>query len=211
MKTGRTIPGDWFKGVIPANVKAGAGVHIDSAYNLAGFHSKRDPGLTLEIGASIFGSAQLFVGVSGVVRFGPYSSTTGTLICSESIEIGAHCMMAWSSVITDCWPDADAPMNDRRAAVIASSADPERFPPVAAAPRRVILEDSVWIGFGAVVLPGVRIGRGSIVGSRTVLSEDVPPYTVVAGNPARFVRTLAPSDTAEARRAMMARITNGPG
>jgi len=44
------------------------------------------------------------------------------------------------------------------------------------------------------VLPGVTIGEGSVVGARSVVNADVPPFTVVAGNPARIIRKLEPSD-----------------
>ncbi len=46
------------------------------------------------------------------------------------------------------------------------------------------------IGSGAVILCGVRIGEGALVGAGSVVTKDVPPYTVVAGNPARVMRTL---------------------
>lgn len=55
----------------------------------------------------------------------------------------------------------------------------------------VTIEDGVWIGEGACVLPGVRVGRFSIVGANAVVTRDVPPYTVVGGVPARPIRTLA--------------------
>jgi acetyltransferase-like isoleucine patch superfamily enzyme len=55
----------------------------------------------------------------------------------------------------------------------------------------VIIEDGVWIGEGACVLPGVRVGRFAIVGANAVVTRDVPPYTVVGGVPARPIRTLA--------------------
>ena len=48
----------------------------------------------------------------------------------------------------------------------------------------------VWIGGGAIILPGVTIGDGSVVGAGTVVVHDVPPASVVVGNPARLVRTL---------------------
>jgi acetyltransferase-like isoleucine patch superfamily enzyme len=51
-----------------------------------------------------------------------------------------------------------------------------------------------WIGFDVCVLPGVTIGEGAIVGARSVVAGDVPPYTVVAGNPARVVRRLSPEE-----------------
>jgi maltose O-acetyltransferase len=56
----------------------------------------------------------------------------------------------------------------------------------------VVIEDDVWLGTNAVVLPGVRVGRGAIVGAGAVVTRDVPPFTVVAGVPARPVRALTP-------------------
>lgn len=51
----------------------------------------------------------------------------------------------------------------------------------------VVIEDDVWIGFGAVVLSGVRISRGAIVAAGAVVVRDVEPYAIVAGSPARVV------------------------
>lgn len=62
-----------------------------------------------------------------------------------------------------------------------------------ARPRPVIIEDDVWIGAKASVLPGVTIGRGSVVGTAAVVTRDVPPFTVVAGVPAREVKRLDPA------------------
>lgn len=56
------------------------------------------------------------------------------------------------------------------------------------APREVVIEDDVWIGARSIILPGVRIGRGSVVGAGSVVTKDVPECCVVAGNPARVVR-----------------------
>ena len=52
----------------------------------------------------------------------------------------------------------------------------------------IVIEDGAWIGAGAVVLPGVRIGRGSIVGAGSVVNRDVPPGVLVAGSPAKVIR-----------------------
>lgn len=51
----------------------------------------------------------------------------------------------------------------------------------------VVIEDDVWIGTRAIILPGRRIGRGSIVGAGSIVTKDVAPYTIVAGNPAVVV------------------------
>jgi galactoside O-acetyltransferase len=54
----------------------------------------------------------------------------------------------------------------------------------------VEVDDDVWLGAGAVVLPGVHIGRGAVVGAGAVVTRDVPPFSIVAGVPARVVRML---------------------
>lgn len=54
----------------------------------------------------------------------------------------------------------------------------------------VTIEDDVWIGCNVVVLKGVTIGRGSIVGAGSIVTHDVPPNSLVAGNPARVVRQM---------------------
>ena len=64
------------------------------------------------------------------------------------------------------------------------------FAPVKRAP--IVIEADAWLGAGVVVLPGVRIGRGAIVGANAVVTQDVPPLHVVAGQPAKTVRILTP-------------------
>lgn len=54
--------------------------------------------------------------------------------------------------------------------------------------QKVILGHDVWIGHGAIVLPGVKVGTGAVVGAGAVVTKDVPPFTIVAGNPARVLR-----------------------
>jgi len=54
--------------------------------------------------------------------------------------------------------------------------------------EEVVVKDGVDIGVGAIILPGVRIGKGSIIGAGSVITRDVEEYTVVAGNPARLLR-----------------------
>ena len=51
-----------------------------------------------------------------------------------------------------------------------------------------VIGHDVWIGYDALIMPGVQIGNGAIVSSRSVVVSDVPPYTVVGGNPARPIK-----------------------
>ena len=60
--------------------------------------------------------------------------------------------------------------------------------------KPIIIEDKVWLGINVTVLQGVRIGYGSIVGANSTVTKDVPPMTIVAGNPARTVRRINEDD-----------------
>ena len=102
--------------------------------------------------------------------------------------------MNTGAVILDCAPvtiGAGALLGPR---VQLLAADHPRDP----APRRagievaapVTLEANTWIGAGAIVLPGVTVGRDSVVGAGSVVTRDVPPGVVVVGSPARVVREL---------------------
>ena len=58
------------------------------------------------------------------------------------------------------------------------------------AAQPIVVEDDVWVGFNAIIRGGVRIGRGAVVGAGTIVTDDVPSFAVVAGNPMRVLRTL---------------------
>jgi hypothetical protein len=62
--------------------------------------------------------------------------------------------------------------------------------------RQITIGNDVWIGHGACILPGVVIGDGAVVGAMAVVTKSVPPYAVVAGNPASIRRMRLPAVTA---------------
>lgn len=57
----------------------------------------------------------------------------------------------------------------------------------------VIIGDRVWIGYRAIILPGVKIGSGAVIGAGSVVTKDVAPFTIVAGNPARKIGERNPN------------------
>lgn len=67
----------------------------------------------------------------------------------------------------------------------------------------ITIENGAWIGAGAIILDGVRVGRNAVVGAGAVVSRDVPPYTLVAGNPARVVRDLLSEPIETSRKQLL--------
>jgi len=121
---------------------------------------------------------------------------SGTKIISRSlIEIGNAVTIAWGCVIydhdshsmsyLDRIADHHQLLNDFPLGKMIANKDWSR---VATAPIRI--HDYVWLGFDVVVLKGVTIGEGAIVGARAVVTKDVPPWTIAAGNPARAVKEI---------------------
>ena len=54
----------------------------------------------------------------------------------------------------------------------------------------IVIEENVWIGTNAIILPGVKIGKNSIIGGGAVVTKDVPENVIVAGNPAKIIKEL---------------------
>jgi virginiamycin A acetyltransferase len=63
-----------------------------------------------------------------------------------------------------------------------------------------VIGNDVWIGYDALVLPGVTIGDGAIISARSVVTKEVPPYAIVGGNPARLIRQRFPEPVVQALR-----------
>lgn len=80
----------------------------------------------------------------------------------------------------------------------------DRFDMAAAWDNRgdIIIGNDVWIGFEAVIMAGVHIGDGAIIGSRAVVTKDIPPYTIVGGVPAREIRKRFDPATVERLQAL---------
>lgn len=63
--------------------------------------------------------------------------------------------------------------------------------------RPVVVEEAVWVGDNVMICPGVRVGRGAVIGMGSVVTKDVPAFSVVGGNPARVIKRRSNHDLAE--------------
>ena len=192
---------DWYGLGIPANVELDENSYLDDTYSFVLFLSKRRPGLILRRSGGAYDRTTFVVGPEGRVEVGEFSCLNSVyLICNGRISIGSHCLLSWGVVLTDTWLQGAVPLERRRRALERSARRHERSFPFASEPRAICVEDNVWVGFDSVICPGVTLGRGCIVGCKTIVREDVPAYAVYAGNPARVVRFIEPSDDEPSRQ-----------
>jgi acetyltransferase-like isoleucine patch superfamily enzyme len=192
----RTLSWDWHPGVIPENVVLEETAYVETTYSFLLYRSEAPVGARLSRGASLYKSSMLDVGPAGQVALGEFALVHGArIICDAAVEIGAYALISWNVVLMDSYRVPFDPAERRREL----ERVPQRRPRYLAIPsgyglptepRPVRIGRNVWIGFDACVLPGVTIGEGAVVGARSVVVTDMPPYTVVAGNPARVIRRL---------------------
>jgi acetyltransferase-like isoleucine patch superfamily enzyme len=113
--------------------------------------------------------ARLTIGIGTHINYGVSVGATRSVQIGNRVRLGPYCRIV------------DSDFHD-----VYNRALP-------AVPRPVVIEDDAWIGMHAVILPGVRVGKASIVGTGSVVTKDVPDYTVVGGIPARVLRQLDPA------------------
>jgi acetyltransferase-like isoleucine patch superfamily enzyme len=110
----------------------------------------------------------------GPVRIGAESRVGIGSVVIGPVEIGANVILAQHVVLSGLnhgYQDVTVPIRKQPVTV-----------------RPIVIEDACWIGANAVVTAGVRIGRHSVVAAGSVVTKDVPPYSVVGGNPARLLK-----------------------
>ncbi|MET0391187.1 MAG: acyltransferase [Polyangiales bacterium] len=185
----RRLPHDWFDGRVPECVDVSDEAYLESAFSFTSCLATAPHAIQIARGAHIYSASIFDIGEHGSVSIGECSMLNGVrLMCDLQIVIGAYATISWNVMFMDSYRVPIDPAVRR--SQLLGQGPPARIggPSVPAAPIR--LHDNVWIGFDVCVLPGVTIGEGSVVGARSVVTADVPPYMVVAGNPARPIREL---------------------
>ena len=157
-----------------------------------GVLAARNPaGCSLAIGQNSIVAARLaFERQGAVIHIGQRTYIgKSTLISANQINIGNDVLISWDVTIVD-HSSHSIDFQQRRNDVLAWGGGMKDWSAVDI--EHVAVGDKAWIGFGAVILKGVTIGEGAVVGAKSVVTRDVAPWTVVAGNPARTIRELTP-------------------
>lgn len=153
---------------------------------------------------SIVSGNFIFESKTGQIKIGDDCFIRGsTFISHSSITIGNHVTIAWGSTIYDHdshslnFMDRRKDIEDEYKDIIngRNFIEHKDWSNVKTAP--IVIEDDAWVGMNCIILKGVTIGRGSVVGGGSVVTHNVPAWTVVAGNPAKVVKTIPHKDEQE--------------
>ena len=131
--------------------------------------------LFLKMGKNVNIERGVFFGFGCEIEIGDNSGIGRDCQIPQNVKIGKNVLMAPEVVII-----AENHRFDRTDVPIRTQST-KRSPAVR-------ISDDVWIGLRAVILPGVQVGRGAVIGAGAIVTKDVLPYSVVAGNPAKIIK-----------------------
>lgn len=179
------------------NLDIDPSVHLHRQFSLR-FMAEPEDRIYFKVGEKTMMNAQVvFESRYGLVQIGKrsYIGSATQIICRNKVTIGDDVTIAWGVMIYD---HNSHSLDWRQRAKVVEQFYVSYGAPccyesldwtdVASAP--IMIGDRSWIGFDAVILKGVSIGEGAIVAARSIVTRDVEPYTVVAGNPAVVVKHL---------------------
>lgn len=127
-------------------------------------------GTVVPIELVTYDSGRIEIGEHTFINYG------SSIAARASVKIGSHCHLGHYMFV----------MDNNQHDVIRHWELPPSHP--------VVIEDDVWIGSKVVILPGVRIGTRAVIGAGSIVTKDIPPRCVAAGNPARVIRHLTELD-----------------
>ena len=156
----------------------------------------------IEIGSKgIIAANFIFESTTGEIKIGNNVHIGfATIISKSQIIIGDDVTMAWDIILYDHDShsiDWEFRKNDNSQCYkdymeTGNNIINKNWSNVKSSPIKIC--DKVWIGFGVTILKGVEIGEGAVIGAKSVVTKNVPPWTVVAGNPAKVVKYIKCND-----------------
>lgn len=168
--------------ILNAQIRMGRRASTPLSVRLRGrVHISGRGGLVLGEGVSIVGTVapvELVTYASGRIEIGSHTFINygSSIAAREFVKIGSYCHLGHYTFV----------MDNNQHHVVRHAELPQS--------AAVIIEDHVWIGSKTVILPGVRIGSRAVIGAGSIVTKDIPPQCVAAGNPARVLRYLTEVD-----------------
>ena len=144
---------------------------------------------------ALLNGTYIFENEYGKISIGNNTYIAGGLFISiHEIEIGNDVMISWGCTFADHnshpvnWEERKEDIINRNSGINDGSMDKYKdWSKVIS--KKILVKDKAWIGFNAIILKGVTIGEGAIVAAGSVVSKDVPDFTMVGGNPAKFIKS----------------------
>ncbi len=140
----------------------------------------------LELGQGVYIGRNTEIGPYRKITIGDFTSVQDRCIILGNVNIGRYCIFSYNIYISsgrhffDYRPFLNMKDQDRLL-----TADTRMHSEL---DRPVIIEDDVWIGYNVMIMSGVRIGKGSVIGSNSVVTKDILPYSIAVGTPARVLK-----------------------
>ena len=185
---GAKLEGDWYPGLIPANIEVGRDCAIDSSFCFKHFFARRQGALRIGDEVTLWRTS-LAVEERGRLEIGNQCYlANASIVCSSRITLGNRVFVAGGVTIVDSdFHPLSAASRLADTIALSPTGDRGKRPHLASLP--VVIGDDVWIGYNATVLKGVTVGDGAVIGPGAVVLRDVPAGSTVAGNPARRIES----------------------
>jgi len=171
----RNLSHDWFPEPLPENIEIGERSWLYSSFAFRHYQSQRPLGVKVGHDTGLYNGTFFDLGPQGEVRIGSFCAIVGAIITTNNrISIGDYCFIAHEVVIADTFAAVPGGISPD------SKARPHNLT------DEIFIGENVWIGAQAIILSGARIGVGAIIGAAAVVDFEVPPFSLVTGNPAQI-------------------------
>jgi acetyltransferase-like isoleucine patch superfamily enzyme len=161
-------------------------VHPSSKCNLSNILLKNGCSVNIHEQTQVGGSI-IFDKENASISIGKRGFISGSIIIAQNVKIGDDVLISWGTTIVD-HNSHSISFSYREKDAIDWLVAKKDWSYVKILPVEIC--NKVWIGFNSIILKGVTIGEGAVVGAGSVVTKDVPPWTIVAGNPARVIREI---------------------
>lgn len=174
MRPGTKLDHDWFPRPLPANVLIGERSWCYSSFAFLHYRSRRPCGVRVGHDSGIYHGTFFDLGPDGEVSIGDFATVVGAIISTNGqVVIGDYAFISHEVVIADTFA--------------ATPGERPRWGRLDLAASAIYVGQNSWIGARSLLVSGAIVGEGAIVGAATFVDFEVPPYAIVAGNPARTV------------------------